>query len=240
MTASSAKQKKQFIVLSILVVLLVGVVYWQYLLSPIISECDELESKIEENRFQQLDVVSDIAGIPVYEDKNGEIFEKLSAETEKLFPIITNENADILILGYLNKSGLNARTLVISSGAPVSVSENDEEESKDTGIRIITASYEARGSYSSLRKFIEMKNSEPAIYITGITAVTKDDDNTSAKDKTEFEAQSETVNENDLLITIGISLYMYETPSVPEHFEASDKESETATNQDEDISDKIF
>lgn len=146
--------------------------------------------------------------------------------------MIPTDDADILILGYLNKSGLSARTLLISTGEPVSVAEDDSEENKDTGIRVISASYEAQGSYSSLRKFIEMINSEPAIYINGIAGVAQHDDVSAPSDEAQTVPQAEMANENDLILSIDVSLYMYEAPSIPEHFEAQD---EGATSESEEL-----
>lgn len=218
MAKMNKKQRTQVIILAILSVALVLVIYWQYMLSPLIKECEELSSDIEENEMQLMQTMLEIADISTDIEENEALLKSIAEQTEKLYPIISTDDADIILLKYITASGLSANSLSVAQS---------EASSAGTGIYVITAEYSVSGSYKQLRNLIEKLNTEPAIYITSVSAVSE----TESSEKLELSAAGGTTttlktpaSEEDMSITLSISLYMYEAPVIPDYFKPDKKD----------------
>ena len=71
MTQTEKKKRSQITLLIILSAVLLAVIYWQYLLYPMLTSCDELTEDIQDNEMQLAGIQSEIASIPGYErDRN--------------------------------------------------------------------------------------------------------------------------------------------------------------------------
>lgn len=207
------KQKNQLILLVILTVALVIVMYWQYLIVPINNECEELKTEIEALEDEHLDMMMEIASVYSYKEEIAAHEAAIAKHTEKLFPLMNNEDADIMLLGYIKECGLHASTLSVSNTLGGEVT---------SGVYSITASYEAEGSYAQLRKLIEKINAEPAIVILGVSAIA-DGDTEDVVTMTENGPVTDSnlipASEDEFSITIELQVFMYEAPVVPEHFD---------------------
>lgn len=208
------KQKNQLILLVLLTVALVIVMYWQYLIVPINNECEELKTEIEALEEEHLDMMMEIASVYSYKEEIAAHEAAIAKHTENLFPLMNNEDADIMLLGYIKECGLHASTL--------SVSNTLGDEEVTSGVYSITASYEAKGSYAQLRKLIEKINAQPAIVILGVSAIADGDTEdivTMTENGPVTEASIIPASEDDFSLSIEMQVFMYEAPVVPEYFD---------------------
>lgn len=218
MTASEKKKRNQVILLVILSAVLLVVVYWQYLLSPLLTSCDELDEEIFDNEMLLSDMQSEIISIPGYERDIEDTFSRISEKTAELYPVMNTEDADMMLLSGMSSSGLSASSLSVSSA-----SAGDEKDGSDnTGVYIITAVYNAKGSYSSLLRFVSRVNDMPAVVISSVSGTAE-----ASEDKsytvTAGEALSDLTqtpaSERDMTFEITVQVYMYSAPDIPEHFD---------------------
>ena len=225
MAKMNKKQKTQFIFLAVLSVVLVIVIYWQYLLSPIMKECGELSSSIDENEIQLMNTMMTIGDMSVDIDENEALLKSIAEQTADLYPIINTDDADIIILKYISDCGLSASTLAIASSEP---------SAAGTGIFTINAEYGVSGSYKQLRALIEKLNTEPAICITGIAAAAEGKRTEVLEithDGPATVTHEEPASEENMDVVLAISLYMYEAPVIPEYFKPEAKDDEDGIDE---------
>ena len=218
MTPSEKKKRRQVALLVILSAVLLAVVYWQYLLSPTLTACDELEEEIFDNETRLTDMQSEIIAIPGYKRDIGDVLSRIDQGTAELYPVMNTEDADIMLLKSMNSSGLSASSLFVSAAA---AGENDEDGSS-TGVYIITAVYEANGSYSSLLNFISRVNDMPAVVISSITGSAEAPEDTTYTLGTggaQTEMKNTPASEKSMTFELTAYVFMYEAPEIPEHFD---------------------
>ena len=220
MTQSERKKRRQVIILLALSVLLIGVVYWQYLLMPKLTACDELNSEIADNEDILADMQAEIIAVPGYERDRDDTLSKIGEDTAELYPLMNNEDADIMILGSMEKSGLTASSLSVVTAA----AESSGKDPADTGVYVITASYEANGSYSALLSFISKMNELPAVSVGSVKASAAETENeTYVVGNGRADTVKDTVDasENDMTFEITVRVFMYAAPEIPDHFAKS-------------------
>ena len=208
----SKKQKNQLIFLAVLTAALVVVMYWQYLIVPLNTAIEELEEEIESNQMAAIEMNMEISTIADYEEMNEVLTAKLTEETKDLFPIMNTEDADIMLLNYIKKSGLSASTLQVSSNI---------SEQQETGVYIITASYEAKGSYAQLLSLIKSINAEPAVVFTSINAAAQSVSESTlviAPDGPQTVTGEKPASEEDMTFILDLAVFMYEAPVIPDYF----------------------
>lgn len=236
MTQSERKKRRQVIILLALSVLLIGVVYWQYLLMPKLNACDELNSEIADNEDILADMQAEIIAIPGYERDIDDTISKIGEDAAELYPLMNNEDADIMILGNMEKSGLTASSLSVVTAA----AESSGKEPADTGVYVITASYEASGSYSALLSFISKMNELPAVSVGSVRASAAETENETyvvGNGKADTVKDTIDVSENDMTFEITVRVFMYAAPEIPDHFAKpyDDNTSGTQTGEIDDF-----
>lgn len=198
------KRRGELAALGILTAALTLILYLQFLLLPQLRRCSELSEKVEENSAALHSAMTEIGAAGAVKADNEDIMERLSAETEGLFSPINTDDADILLLGYIEKAGLSATAL--------SVSRETDEPTK-TGVRTITAEYTVSGGYDGLVRLISDIAEQPAIAITDIYGSAKAAENgIFAEDSMEFQ--------------LCFKVYMYEPPVIPKHFSETEESGE--------------
>lgn len=207
MTQTEKKKRSQITMLIILSAVLLAVIYWQYLLYPMLTSCDELTNDIQDNEMQLAGIQSEIASIPGYERDISASLDEISAMTGDLYPVMNTEDADILLLSRITASGMTAETLGIEL-------EEISGKNADTGVSRITAAYSAKGSYAQLINFVSSVNELPAVVINSVTGTA------TSRDDTGTDGVSVPAGENDMEFQLNISVYMYQQPEIPEHFSA--------------------
>lgn len=223
MTAAEKKKRNQVIMLIILSAILVAVVYWQYLLSPALTACDELSEEILDNEMRLSEMQGEIAAIPGYKRSAEDTLSRISEKTAALYPVMNTEDADIMLLNCMTSSGLNASSLSVSAEA----AHTDDRDAKDTGVYIITASYSAKGSYSSLLSFISKANEMPAVVITLLEGTASSDEEKSlivSAGGAQSEIRQNPASETSMEFNITMQVYMYLAPDIPEHFDEPEPE----------------
>lgn len=233
MAKVSKKQKTQFIILGILSAALVVVIYWQYLLSPIKTECEELQSTIEDNEMLQMSVMLEVASINSLIDDNEALMKSLETRTADLYPVMNTDDVDIILLKYIQDSGFEVSSLSI--GAEEST-ENAEGNSA-TGISTINATYSIAGSYKQLLSLIEKINTEPAVIITAITASSEEESEQVfeiSADGGQNTTVTKPASEDNLTLEISFCVFMYEAPEIPETFESEKNDSLLGDDEDEE------
>lgn len=213
MTQTEKKKRDQITLLIILSAVLLAVIYWQYLLYPMLTSCDDLTESIQDNETQLAEIQGEIMSIPGYERDISTSLEKISAMTAELYPIMNTEDADILLLSRISASGMSAETLSIG------FEEISGKSTDFTGIYRITADYSAKGSYAQLISFIDSLNEMPAVVINSVTGTASEKDNSSSASTDN--AETAAASENDMEFQLSISVYMYQAPEIPEHFSAA-------------------
>lgn len=218
MTQTEKKKRNQITILIVLSAVLLAVIYWQYLLYPMITSCDELTESIQDNNTELAEIQSKIASIPGYERDISTTLDNLSEMTADLYPVMNTEDADIMLLSRLKSSGISAETLNITYEEI-----SDENGGEPTGISRITAEYSAKGSYAQLIRFISSMNGMPAVVINSVTGTASETNDKSFSVSTNG-AETNTIttpaSENDMEFQLNISVYMYQSPEIPEHFSA--------------------
>ena len=218
MTPSEKKKRRQVVLLVVLSAVLLAVVYWQYLLSPTLTACDDLDEKISDNETRLADMQSEIIAIPGYERDTEDVITRIGESTAELYPIMNTEDADIMLLKSMNSSGLSASALSVSA-SPAGENDGDGES---TGVYIITAVYEAAGSYSSLLNFIARVNGMPAVVISSITsnsAASEDKTYTPGAGGARTDVNNTPASEESMTFELTAQVFMYEAPEIPEHFD---------------------
>lgn len=217
MTAAEKKKRNQVILLVALSAVLLAVVYWQYLLSPALTACDDLTEEIYDNETRLSEMQNEVAAIPGCKREIDDVISRISEKTADLYPVMNTEDADIMLLKSMTSSGLSAASLSVTFST-------DEESStaNDTGVYVITANYVAHGSYSSLLSFISKVNEMPAVVISFIegTAVADEEKSlTIGGGGYQNNVQKTPASESSMEFNINAQVYMYLAPDIPEHFD---------------------
>lgn len=231
-SVSDKKKRRQVIILIILTIVLIAMAFWQYLMSPLLEEKSELQEQVSANEDKLTEMNNEILVAMGYERDIETTLSQISEETAELYPVMDNEDADMLLLSEINRCGLSAAVLSVSggeaeaSGSTVGTSTTATE----TGVGKITAVYQVTGSYAQFVNFVAAMNKLPSVIIEDFTAA-------AAQEQTETYtvsasgASTDTVvtpaSESSLTMQLSLSVYMYETPTIPETF-AIVEESETA------------
>ncbi len=181
---SFTKQRTEILVLMALSIILAAVLYVQFVLLPLMSECTELEERIGEEQFSLSVKKMDILSAERLAADNEALRGRISYQRSLLSPHLSAEELDIRMMTHFVASGLSVLTLDIASVYDV-----------DTDISIHTAEYTAEGTYSSLLELISLVNCERGMAIDSISV---------RSDSTGGRAASS----QRLIFTIGISLYM--------------------------------
>lgn len=222
MDKNANKQKTQFIVLGVLSAVLVLILVYNFLLKPVLDDCSELKDEIEANDMLKWSQMEEISFIPTYEEEIGQAKVALEERTAKLYEPMNSEDADIILLKRLTDSGLKALTLSVTSAVPLSELQPDEKyapDSVETGVSVITASYEAEGSYSQLLSFIGLINSDPAVSVVSIEYSAAEEKKSSlvvGNGGFVNVAENNEVSEQQLTITVALDVYMFSPPVMPE------------------------
>lgn len=222
MTPSEKKKRNQVVLLVILSAVLLAVVYWQYLLSPTLTACDDLDNEIFDNETRLADMQSEIMAIPGYERDVDDTIARISEITADLYPVMNTEDADLMLLKSMSSSGLKASSLSVTAAPAGGSGKESDEDGNSTGVSVITAVYEASGSYSSLLNFISRVNDMPAVVITSVSGAAQsntDSTYTLSNAGAQTEIKDTPASERDMTFELTAQVFMYETPEIPEHFD---------------------
>lgn len=222
MTPSEKKKRSQVLILIVLSAVLAAVIYWQYLLSPTLTANSELEDEIANNQDRLADIQSEMMAMPGYERDIEDTLSRISAATAELYPIMNNEDADIMLLSSMAESGLSANSLSVDSA-----SLSTEEDAVNTGVYVITAAYEATGSYSALLSFISKVNDMPAVVISSVSGTAAEVEESAfvvGGGSAQTEVKKTPASEKNMTFEITAQVYMYQAPEIPEHFDEPDPE----------------
>lgn len=223
MTAAEKKKRNQVILLVALSAVLLAVVYWQYLLSPALTACNELTEEIYDNETRLSEMQNEVAAIPGYKREVDDVISRISGKTADLYPVMNTEDADIMLLKSMSSSGLSAASLSVTAAS----ADADGKNARDTGVYVITANYVAHGSYSSLLSFISKVNEMPAVVISSIegTAVANEEKSlTIGGGGYQNNANKTPASESNMEFNITAQVYMYLAPDIPEHFDEPEPE----------------
>lgn len=244
MTQSEKKKRRQIIILIILSVLLLAVVYWQYLLVPKMTACEELSNEIADNEITLSAIQGKVLAMPGYERDIDEALANIDESTADLYPVMNNEDADIMLLQRMEKCGLNASSLSVTAAAAGADEKKKSTDDDNTGVYVITAKYEAHGSYTSLLSFISEMNKLPAAVITsmkGTSAASEEKTYTVGGGRAETNITKQSASETDMTFELSIDVYMYQPPEIPDHFDVQrgDTSDDADTGTDTEISDYL-
>lgn len=181
---SFTKKKAEVAVLAVLSVILAAVLYVQFLLVPLMTECAELEERISKEQFSLSMAKNDILSAERLSVENAALREKISNQRELLSPFMTPEELDCRMMAHFISAGLSVLSLDISSAAYT-----------DTDINVHTAEYTAAGTYSALLELISCINNEDGMVIDSIS-ISSDN------------AAGRAASTQKLVFSVSLSLYM--------------------------------
>lgn len=231
---SDRKKRRQIIILVILTIILVVMAFWQYLMSPLLEEKSELESEVAANEDKLSEMNNEILLAMGYERDIETTLSSISEITADLYPVMDNEDADMMLLSELNKCGLDAMSLSVGSADSQSKSSSvsTTTTATDTGISQITAVYSATGSYAQFVKFVAAMNEKPSVIIESIQASAAETESETYTVSPAGVNTSSTVtpaSEEELAMELTLCVYMYEQPIIPDTFViVEDSETEEA------------
>lgn len=206
--------------LFVLLWVLAAALIFMYVITPLLEEKDDLDMELEFAQSDYDKLVSEAGKLTRLQAQSVDLIAQLAEKTERFYPVMTNAEADELVLTMLYNAGASAEIMNVSDPVPVedglihSATDEAKDESETkiqttsySGILYTQLIYDVTLDYDELCTFISEVGKNDCLLISSIVFSQEMAEETSAEDGAE--ETEPVVLGKDMSATVTVCVLMY-------------------------------